>query len=116
MNSMNLINEIKQISFENDLCLASFNIPDMYTAHELPDIILNTLILNNTDHKIKKVIHICKHNIKTKVLSVQWNTLRGGLGMDAPTSSLIFEIFHQHTEHTKIKNILIKYYLPQSVF
>jgi len=63
---MNLINEIKQTSFENYLCLASFDTPDMYIAHELPDIILNTLILNNTDHKIKKVIHICKHYIKTK--------------------------------------------------
>jgi len=68
---MNLTYEIKQISFENYLCLASFDIPDMYTAHELPDIILNTLILNNTDHKIKKVIHIRKHYIKKKVLSVQ---------------------------------------------
>jgi len=58
---MNLINEIKQIPFENYLCLASFDSPNTYTAHELPDIILNTLILNNTDHKIKKVIYIYTH-------------------------------------------------------
>ena len=36
MNSMNLINEIKQITSENYLRLVSFNIPYMYTAHELP--------------------------------------------------------------------------------
>ena len=116
---MNLINEIKQTPFENYLCLASFDSPNTYTAHELPDIILNTLILNNTDHKIKKVIYIYTHThyIKTKVLSVQWNTLKGGgLRMGAPTSSLISEIFLQYTEHTKIINILIIYYLPQSVF
>ena len=35
MNSMNLINEIKQIPFENYLCLALFDIPNMYTASEL---------------------------------------------------------------------------------
>jgi hypothetical protein len=106
---MNLTNEIKQTPFENYLCLVLFNIPDVYIAHEFPDIILNTLILNNTDHKIKTVIHICKHYIKAKVLSVQHNTLKGrggGLRMGAPTSPLISEIFLQYTEQTKIINIL----------
>jgi hypothetical protein len=44
MNSTNLINEIKQIPFENYLCLASFDIHNTYMnipAHELTDIILN---------------------------------------------------------------------------
>lgn len=40
----------------------------------------------------------------------------GGLGMGVPTSSLISEIFLQHTEQTKIINTLIIYYLPQIVF
>jgi hypothetical protein len=64
--------------------------------------------VNNTDDNIKKVILICKHYIKTKELSVQWNTFKKGKTRNgAPTSSLISEIFLQYTEHTKIINIVI---------
>jgi hypothetical protein len=63
------------------------------TAHELTDIILNILILNNTDDKIKKVILICKHYVKTKVLSVQWNTFKkGGREIRNGCSNLILNV------------------------
>jgi hypothetical protein len=106
------MNDLNEISFDNELKFVLFDISNMYTnisTDELTEIIENMCKQNGLDQTIHNdIMKICKLVIAQNYFQHANNQYirEQGLAMGAPTSSLLPEIYLQHLESTKIFYIL----------
>ena len=107
-NSIQLMEDLNNIPFNNGLKLVSFDISNMYTkipTQQLPDITTYLCKQNYVDHPTQReILNLCDTIIKQNYFECQdtFYSQTQGLAMGAPTSSVLSEIFLQYTEHTEI--------------
>jgi hypothetical protein len=75
--------------------------------------IINNILQSNPEINMtiqKEILHILQTVINKTIFNLTTNTNEqtDGLVMDAPTTSILAEIYTQHMEHTQIFLILIK--------
>jgi len=110
-NTIQLMNDLLDIRFNEDLKFVSFDIINMYSnipITELIKIIKITCKQNDLNIGIKnKIIKMC--NFLTKQNYFQYKDLQYiqeyGLAMGDPTSSVFSEVYLQYLESTKIFDI-----------
>ena len=100
-NTIQLINELMDIPYENNIKLASFDITNMYTnipTNELPNIILNLCNNNYINPTTQpEILHLCSKILKQNYFQFQDSFFiqNTGLAMGNPTSSILSEIYLQ---------------------
>jgi hypothetical protein len=114
-NTTHLINDLKEILYNQNLSLASLDIANMYTNIPTGELITiidkacqNNYIENNLKHDIFK---LAKTIIEQNCFQFGGRTyiLSEGLAMGAPTSSIFSELYLHHLESTKIYDILMNH-------
>jgi hypothetical protein len=107
--------ELKQIPYGQNIRLASFDIKNMYTnipTLELPKIKAIMCIQHDMSSTYtQEITQLMNLILKQNSFSFQNTTYiqKQGLGMGAPTSSILSEIFLQYMEHTKLVDILTQH-------
>ena len=114
-NTIQLMDDLQDLQFDNDLEFVSCDITNMYT--NIPTTELNKIIevmcKQNVLDKITKneIIKMCK--VLTKQNYFQYRDSQyiqeQCLSMGAPTSSIFSEIYLQYLENTQIYDILMNY-------
>ena len=107
-NTIQLMNNLLDIQFDQDLKFISFDITNMYSNIPITKLIKIIEIMckqNDLNIEIKnEIIKMC--NILTKQNCFQYKDLQyiqeDGIAMGAPTSSIFSEIYLQYLESTKI--------------
>jgi hypothetical protein len=113
-NSTQLIHELKQTPLTPSSRFASLDITNMYSkipVKETKQILSNILSDNVTDPNIRsEMINIYEVITEQNYFVNNDNIIiqDDGLAMGAPSSSIISEIFLQHTEQTKLPHIARK--------
>ena len=114
-NTTQLINDLKDISYNHNLRLASFDIKNMYTnisTSKLTSIIEKDCQDNHIDYKIKLDIIKLSNTVNNQnCFQFHGDTYiqMEGLAMGAPTSSVLSEFYLQHLETTNIYNALLEH-------
>ena len=115
-NTTHLINDLKEITWNENLHLASFDISNMYTnipTDRIPTIIHLLCNHYNLDtHTQSELLHLCQLILAQNYFNFRSVTYiqTSGLAMGSPTSSLFSEIFLQFLEATKLFVILIRHH------
>jgi hypothetical protein len=114
-NTVQLINDLKDIPFDQNLRLASFDISNMYTnipTDELLTIIESAYKKNDVEEGLKRdILKLLKVVIDQNYFQFMDQTYvkHDGLAMGAPTSSVLSEFYLQHLENSKIYDILLNF-------
>jgi hypothetical protein len=110
LNSLDLVNKIKDIDIPHNSTLASFDITNLYTnipVSETLNILEKLLIKQQTpkDH-ITEIIDTLKVITQQNyfVHNNKFYIQEEGLPMGSPISSVLAEVFLQHIEETRILN------------
>jgi hypothetical protein len=98
-NTVHLINDLGEISWNENLCMALFHISNMYTnipTDQLPSI--TNILCNhyNIDSQLRpEILHLCKIVLSQNYFTFRSSTYQQntGLAMGAPTSSIFLEIY-----------------------
>jgi len=104
--------DISEISFVPELKLASLDISDMYSnipTDELENIIYKLCKQQSLEDTLtREILAITRTILTQSYFSFKGKTYlqKKGQAMDAPTSSILCEIYLQHLENTRIFNIL----------
>jgi hypothetical protein len=111
-NSTHLMNDLKEIPYQQDIQLVSFDIESMYSnipTNELNQIIRSRCIEHRLEKKLTDEILSITHTILQQnyfQFQDDWYTQKTGLAMGAPTSSILSEFYLQHIEQSSIYEIL----------
>ena len=113
-NTTQLINDLKDIPFDPNLRLSSFDISDMYTnipTDELLTIIESACENNVVEESLKRIMKLLKAIMDQNYVQFTGHTYaqHEGLAMGAPTSSILSELYLQHLENSKIYNMLLSF-------
>jgi hypothetical protein len=115
-NTIQLINDLKNIPVDQNLRLASFDISNMYTnipTEEILTIIESACKYNDDEEGLK-----CDILLKLLKVVIGHNYFQfmdqtyvqyDGLTMGAPTSSILSEFYLQHLENSKIYDTLLNF-------
>jgi hypothetical protein len=106
-----LINDLKNIPFDQNLRLASFDISNMYT--NIPtDVLLTIAESAYNNNNVKENLKCDTLKLLKVIIDQNYSQFLGqtyvqneGLAMGAPTSSILSEIYLQHLESSRIYNI-----------
>jgi hypothetical protein len=114
-NTTQIINDLKDILFDQNLRLASFDISDMYTnvpTDELLTIIKsaceNNAVKEGLKHDIIKLVKLVTDQNYFQFMG-QTYIQNEGLAMGVPMSSILSEFYLQHLENSKIYNLLLNF-------
>jgi hypothetical protein len=114
-NSVQLMEDLQEITITANTRLASFDITDMYTnipTTEIPritnDICNRISIPQETTQELTLLISTILKQNYFKFNNKIYNQTQG-LAMGAPTSAILSEIYLQHMEHNNIWSILLKH-------
>ena len=116
-NTTHLINDLKEIAWNKNLHVASFDISNMYTnipTDHIPTIIHRLCNHHNIDtHTQSELLHLCQLILTQNYFNFRSVTYiqTSGLAMGAPTSSLFSEVFLQFLEATKLFVILVRHHI-----
>jgi len=114
-NTVQLINDLTDIPYNQKLILASFDISNMYTnipTEELIKIITKACQNNNIEDNLKQnIIKLSKTIIDQNCFQFLDKTYiqTDGLAMGAPTSSIFSELYLQFLKNSTIYSILLNY-------
>jgi hypothetical protein len=114
-NTIQLINDLKNIPFDQNLRLASFDISNMHTnipTEELLTIIESACKNNNVEEGLKRdILKLLKVVTDQNYFQFMDKTYvqHDGLAIGAPTSSILSEFYLQHLENSKIYDILLNF-------
>jgi len=106
-NSTQLMKEISEIPFTPGLHLASLDISDMYSnipTNDIEHIIRSMCTQQDIDAKLTlEILTITRTVLTQNYYGFNEKTYLQpkGLAMGAPSSSMLSELYLQHTEHTK---------------
>ena len=101
--------------WNQNLCMASFDISNMYTnipTDQLPDIISILCNHYNIDPQLRsEILHLCKVVLSQNYFTFLSSTYHqhNGLAMGAPTSSIFSEIYLQYSKDTQLLDILTRH-------
>jgi hypothetical protein len=107
--------ELGQIPYDANICLASFDIKNMYTnipTSKLSKILQLLCTQNGSTSTFTRDITKLTHLLLRQNYFSFHDTIflqTQGLAMGAPTSSIFSELFLQYIEHTTLYDILIHY-------
>jgi hypothetical protein len=114
-NTIQLINGLKNIPFNQNLRLALFDISNMYTnipTEELLTITESTCKNNNVEEGLKcdilKLLNVVIYQNDFQFMDKTY-VQHDGLAMGAPTSSILSEFYLQHLKNSKIYDILLNF-------
>jgi len=114
-NTVQLTQDLQEISISEHIHLASFDIKDMYTnipTKTLPQILKLACNQTQTPKKLQhELITLLRTVLKQNYFQYKQQIYKQntGLAMGAPSSSILSELFLQYIEHTKIYDILNKH-------
>jgi hypothetical protein len=112
-NTNHLINDLKEIPYDQNLRLSSFDVTSMCTnisTSELVTIIDKACQNNYVENSLKlDIIKLSKTIIDQNYFQFSGKTYvqSEDLAMGAPTSSILSEFYLQHLENIKIHNLLL---------
>ena len=116
-NTIHLINDLGEIPWNNNPCIASFDISNMYTnipTDQIPNIINILCNHYNIDPQLRsEIIRLCELVLSQNYFTFRSSTYQQntGLAMGAPTSSIFSEIYLQYLEDTKFLDILTRHHI-----
>jgi hypothetical protein len=112
-NSIQLINDLNNITINENTRICSFEIKDMYTNIPQQDTthIIHNILLNyneNIAHNIRNMLQIILQQNYFQ-FDNQFYKQNMGLAMGASTSAIITETYLQNLEHNQIYDLLTKH-------
>jgi hypothetical protein len=111
-NSIHLINDLKEIQYQQGIQLVSLDIENMYPSiptEELKHVIKSTCTKQNIEEKLSdEILYITQTILQQNYFQFQNKCYiqERGLAMGAPSSSILSEIFLQYLEQNKVHKIL----------
>src|SRR5215510_7525632 len=112
-NSVQLMNDLKEIPINEFTTFASFDIADMYTnipTQKLPPVIKDICNQTHTPRRFRnELTTLVQTVLKQNYFQFQEQNYiqTKGLAMGAPSSSTLSEIYLQHLEHKLLYKILL---------
>jgi len=109
--------DLREIPSNKDLCVASFDVQNMYTnipTDQLAEIINILCHHNNIGPQQRlELLQLCNVVLSQNYFTFLSSTYvqNTGVAMGAPTSSVFSEIYLQFLEHTQLFDILIRHHI-----
>jgi hypothetical protein len=114
-NSTQLINNLNNITINENTRICSFDIKDMYTNIPQQDtiLIIHNILQNYNENVADDILNMLQITLQQNYFQFdnQYYKQNIGLAMGASTSAIIAQTYLQNLEHNQIYNFLTKYKL-----